>query len=235
MRKSAALAALIRGCERANSAVRRVLIVDDHPIVRQGLRRIMENQDDLVVCGEAETAGDMRAALDDLHPDGLICDINSKHGDGIDLVRHARAHHPQLRILVLSAQDETLYAERMLSIGANGYITKDSSSEEFLTSLRCVLEGNIYVSETVRRNMLRRYAGRPAPKSDDPVDRLSNRELQILLMIGRGMTTRETAQSLHLSVKTVESHRHSIKRKLNLSTATQLVRYAVLDLARRDA
>jgi DNA-binding NarL/FixJ family response regulator len=136
---------------------------------------------------------------------------------------------------VLSAQDEALYAERMLSLGANGYITKAASSEEFLASLRCVLDGHIYVSETVRRNMLQRYAGRAAPRPDDPVDRLSNRELQILLMIGRGMTTRETAQSLHLSVKTVESHRHSIKRKLNLSTATQLVRYAVLDLARRDS
>jgi DNA-binding NarL/FixJ family response regulator len=122
----------------------------------------------------------------------------------------------------------------MLSTGANGYIMKESSTEEFLTALRCVLEGHIYVSETVRRNMLQKYAGRPAPRSDDPLDRLSNRELQILLMIGRGMTTRETAQALHLSIKTVESHRHSIKRKLNLSTATQLVRYAVLGLASRD-
>jgi DNA-binding NarL/FixJ family response regulator len=149
-------------------------------------------------------------------------------------VRHARAHHPQLRILVLSALDETLYAERVLSMGANGYITKESSTDEFLVSMRCVLDGHIYVSETIRRNVLRRYAGRMSPRPDDPIDRLSNRELQILHMIGKGMGTRETAQSLHLSVKTVESHRQSIKRKLNLSTATQLMRYAVLDLAKRD-
>jgi DNA-binding NarL/FixJ family response regulator len=214
--------------------VRRVLIVDDHPIVRQGLRRIVEDQDDLVVCGEAQTRDDVRAALAEQHPDVLICEISSKNGSGIDLVRYARAHHPQLRILVLSALDETLYAERMLALGANGYITKDSSTDEFLASMRCVLDGQIYVSEIIRRNVLRRYAGRMSPKPDDPIDRLSNRELQILHMIGRGMSTREAAQALHLSVKTVESHRQSIKRKLNLGTATQLMRYAVLDLARCD-
>jgi DNA-binding NarL/FixJ family response regulator len=220
-----------RNDERPGSAVRRVLIVDDHPIMRQGLRRIVEGQHDLVVCGEAETLDDVRAALDE-HPDVLICDISSKSGNGIDLVRYARAHHPRLRILVLSALDETLYAERMLSIGANGYITKESSADEFLASMRCVLDGNIYVSESIRRNVLRRYAGRTSPKPDDPIDRLSNRELQILHMIGKGIGTRETAQSLHLSVKTVESHRQSIKRKLNLSSATQLMRYAVLRSAR---
>jgi len=125
------------------AAVRRVLIVDDHPIVRQGLRRVVEDQHDLVVCGEAATREAMQAALDDPHPDVLICDISSKSGDGIDLVRYARAHHPRLRILVLSALDELLYAERMLAAGANGYITKDSSTDEFLASMRCVLDGHI--------------------------------------------------------------------------------------------
>ena len=222
------------GGERPESAVRRVLIVDQHPIVREGLRSIVDSQGDLVVCGEAETLEDLRAALGDRRPDLLICDISLRSGNGIELIRYARARHPQLRILVLSALDETLYAERMLSIGANGYITKESSTDEFLASLRCVLDGRIYVSETIRRNMLRKYAGRVRPKSGDPVDRLSNRELQILLMIGRGTGTREIAQALHLSVKTVESHRQSIKRKLNLGTATQLMRYAVLTLARSE-
>jgi DNA-binding NarL/FixJ family response regulator len=241
MSKSAALAHGARECDRADLldpetvggerpeiTVRHILIVDDHPIVRQGLRRIVEDQQDLVVCGEAETLDEVRAALDEQRPEVLICDISSKNGNGIDVVRYARAHYPQLRILVLSALDETLYAERMLAIGANGYITKESRTDELLASMRCVLDGHIYVSEAIRRNMLRRYAGRMAPKSNDPIDRLSSRELQILLMIGKGMSTRETAQSLHLSVKTVESHRQSIKRKLNLSTATQLMRYAVL-------
>ena len=218
----------------SGSAVRRVLIVDDHPIVREGLRRIVEHQHDLVVCGEAETRDDVRAALDERRPDVLICDISSKNGTGIDLVRYARAHHPQLRILVLSALDETLYAERMLSVGANGYITKESSTDEFLASMRCVLDGQIYVSETIRRNVLRRYAGRTSPKPDDPIERLSNRELQVLSLIGRGQSSREAAEGLGLSVKTVETHRQSLKRKLNLATNAQLLQYAINWYANRD-
>ncbi len=126
--------------------VRRVLIVDDHPIVRQGLRRIMDNEEDLSVCGEAETVRDARLAIKDLSPDVMIADISLKQGDGIELVRDVRAHHPQLPILVLSMHDETIYAERMLAAGANGYIMKQAASDQFLIALRRVLDGVIYVS-----------------------------------------------------------------------------------------
>ncbi len=207
--------------------VRRVLIVDDHPIVRQGLRRVMENEDDLMVCGEAETARDARAAIKELSPDVIIADISLKQGDGIELVRDVRAHYPNLPILVLSMHDETIYAERMLSAGANGYIMKQAASEQFLVSLRRVLDGGIYVSEAVGNNMIQKFAAGGSYISANPIDRLSNRELQILHMIGKGMSTRETAQSLNLSIKTVESHRQRIKRKLSLNTGTQLVQYAV--------
>src|ERR1700709_984517 len=125
--------------------VRRVLIVDDHPIVRQGLRRVMENEDDLTVCGEAETARDARTAIKELNPDVVIAAIRLNQGGGIELVRDVRAHHPQLPILVLSMHDETIYAERMLSAGANGYIMKQAASEQFLVSLRRVLHRNIHV------------------------------------------------------------------------------------------
>ena len=206
---------------------RRVLIVDDHPIVRQGLRRVMENEEDLTVCGEAETARDARTAIKELNPDVMIADISLKQGDGIELVRDVRAHHPNLPILVLSMHDETIYAERMLSAGANGYIMKQAASEQFLIALRRVLDGNIYVSEAVGNNMIQKFASGGAYVSANPIDRLSNRELQILHMIGKGMSTRETALSLNLSIKTVESHRQRIKRKLNLNTGTQLVQYAV--------
>ncbi len=206
---------------------RRVLIVDDHPIVRQGLRRVMENEDDLVVCGEAESARDARAAIKELNPDVVIADISLKQGDGIELVRDVRAHHPTLPILVLSMHDETIYAERMLSAGANGYIMKQAASDQFLASVRRVLDGGIYVSEAVGTNMIQKFAAGGAYISANPIDRLSNRELQILHMIGKGMSTRETAQSLNLSIKTIESHRQRIKRKLNLATGTQLVQYAV--------
>jgi DNA-binding NarL/FixJ family response regulator len=157
--------------------------------------------------------------------------VNSlKQGDGIDLVREVRAHHPQLPILVLSSHDEAIYAERMLAAGANGYIMKRAASELFLGSLRHVLDGHIYVSEAVGNNMIHKFAAGGPRKSANPIDRLSNRELQILHMIGKGMSTRETAQTLHLSIKTIESHRQRIKRKLNLNTGTQLVRFAVTGL-----
>ena len=214
--------------------VRRVLIVDDHPIVRQGLRRVMENEEDLMICGEAETARDARAAIKELSPDIVIADISLKQGDGIELVRDVRAHYPHLPILVLSMHDETIYAERMLSAGANGYIMKQAASEQFLVSLRRVLDGGIYVSEAVGNNMIQKFASGGAYISANPIDRLSNRELQILHMIGKGMSTRETAQSLNLSIKTVESHRQRIKRKLNLTTGTQLVQYAVSWFAGRE-
>jgi DNA-binding NarL/FixJ family response regulator len=130
--------------------------------------------------------------------------------------------------LVLSSQDETIYAGRMLSVGANGYIMKHATGEQFLDSLRRVLEGAIYVSEAVGNHLINRYAAGDAYVSADPIHSLSNRELQILLMIGKGMSTREAAEALHLSIKTVESHRQRIKRKLNLSSGAHLVQYAML-------
>ena len=222
------------GMNGSKRAVRRVLIVDDHPIVRQGLRRIMENEDDLVVCGEAETVCDANVAIRELHPDAVVADISLKQGDGIELVREVRAHFPKLPILVLSMHDELIYAERILSAGANGYIMKQAASEQFLVSLRRVLDGGIYLSETVGNSMIKKIAAGGAFTTGNPVDRLSTRELQILHMIGKGMSTRETAQSLNLSIKTVESHRQRVKRKLNLSTGAQLVQYAVNWFASSD-
>src|SRR6201992_1623471 len=215
------------GITTGKRRVRRVLIVDDHHIVRQGLCRIMENEADRVVCGEAETARDARSAIKELTPDVVIADISLKQSDGIELVRDVRAHHPQLPILVLSMHDETIYAERMLSAGANGYIMKQAASEQFLVSLRRVLDGGIYVSEAVGNNMIQKFAAGGSYISANPIDRLSNRELQILHMIGKGMSTRETAESLNLSIKKGEPARRRVKRKLNLNTGTQLVQYAV--------
>ncbi len=222
------------GMNGSKRAVRRVLIVDDHPIVRQGLRQIMEHEEDLMVCGEAETVQDATAAVRDLRPDVVVADLSLKQGDGIELVRDVRAHFPQLRILVLSMHDEVIYAERILAAGANGYIMKQAASDQFLVSLRRVLEGGIYVSEAVGDSMIKKIAAGGGYTTGNPVDRLSTRELQILHMIGRGMSTRETAQSLNLSIKTVESHRQRVKRKLNLSTGAQLVQYAVNWFARSD-
>ena len=223
------------GASGGKRGARRVFIVDDHPIVRQGLRRLMEHEADLLVCGEAECAQDAHAAIDELNPDVVIADISLKQGDGIELVRDLRAQYPRLPILVLSMHDETIYAERMLSAGANGYIMKQAASEQFLVSLRRVLDGGMYVSESVGSQMIQKLTSGGAHISARPIDRLSNRELQILHMIGKGMSTREAAAALKLSIKTVESHRQRIKRKLSLSTGMQLVQYAVSWFAGRDA
>jgi DNA-binding NarL/FixJ family response regulator len=210
---------------------RLVLIVDDHPVIRHGVRHLLETANDLAVCAEADTAADARTAIAQLHPDVLICDISFRHFDGIEMVRQLRAHSPWLPILVLSALDEAIYAARMLALGVGGYIMKQASTELFLVSLRRVLDGNIFVSEAVGNSMLSRFTG-AAHLPADPIEQLTNRELQVLHMIGNGASTRETAELLHLSVKTVESHRQRIKRKLNLTTGVQLLRYAVLSHAR---
>jgi DNA-binding NarL/FixJ family response regulator len=203
------------------------MIVDDHPIVRHGLRRLLEAEADIKVCGEAETVRAAKSMLRELRPDAVIVDISLAQGDGMELVRDARAHYPHLPILVLSMHDEMIYAERMLSAGANGYIMKQAASDQFLLALRRVLSGGVYVSEAVGNNMIEKFAVGSTAVVTNPVDTLSNRELQVLHMIGKGLSTRQSADALNLSIKTVESHRQRIKNKLSLRTSSQLVQYAI--------
>jgi DNA-binding NarL/FixJ family response regulator len=212
----------------AVTAQRRVLIVDDHPIVRQGLRRMIEPEPDLVVCGEVQTEREARAAIRALAPDVVIVDISLAQGDGLELVRDVHAQRPELPMLVLSMHDELIYAERLLAAGASGYIMKQAASDQLLIALRKVLEGETYLSESLAGNLGRLDGGNGgAGYGADPIDRLSNRELQVLSLIGRGLSSREAAEALGLSVKTVETHRQSLKRKLNLATNAQLLQYAI--------
>lgn len=213
--------------EGVRSRRSRLMIVDDHPIVRHGLRRLLESEPDMEVCGEAETARAAKSMIRELRPDAVIVDVSLAQGDGMELVKDARAHYPYLPMLVLSMHDEMIYAERMLSAGANGYIMKQAASEQFLLALRRILAGGIYVSDSVGNNMIEKFASGSAYLSANPVDTLSNRELQVLHMIGKGLSTRQAADALNLSIKTVESHRQRVKRKLSLRTSTQLVQYAV--------
>jgi DNA-binding NarL/FixJ family response regulator len=205
---------------------RRVLIVDDHPIVRHGLARMIEAEADLTVCGGVESEADARRAIRDLAPDVVIVDLSLQHGDGLELVRDAHAHHPSLPMLVLSMHDETIYAERLLAAGARGYIMKQAASDQLLVALRRVLQGDQYLSETLMRRAADRGEDSSAAKQD-PLERLSNREIQVLGLVGRGLSSRQIAHDLGLSVKTVESHRLTIKRKLNLETNAQLLQYAM--------
>jgi len=205
----------------------RILIVDNHPIVREGLRRIIAGEDDLLVCAETDTVSGACAAIKETSPDVVIADISLNQGNGVDLVREVRAHHPQLPILVLSARDEAIYAEHLLSIGANGYMTKHATSEQILYSLRRVIDGGTCVSETVATNLIRGASAGARFRSADPIDRMSSRERQVLHLVGKAFSTREIAHSLNLSVKTIESHRQRIKAKLNLRSGTQLVHFAI--------
>ncbi len=206
---------------------RRVLLVDDHPIVLKGLRRLIENEADLEVCAEAEGVREARAAIRRHQPDLAVVDISLKDGDGLELVKDLRAQYPALPVLVLSMHDESVYAERMLAAGANGYIMKQAASEQFMEALRKVLAGGIYVSDTIEARLARGTVRGEVPASQDPIGQLSNRELQILRMIGRGLSTRQVADTLNLSIKTIEAHRQRIKHKLGLKTGAQLVNFAV--------
>jgi len=206
---------------------RQVLIVDDHPIVRQGLRRMIEAESDLVVCGEVQTEREARAAIRTLVPDVVIVDISLAQGDGLELVRDVHAQRPDLPMLVLSMHDELIFGERLLAAGASGYIMKQAASEQLLVALRRVLTGSVYISDSLARSLNKGRADGVVGIGGDPIDRLSNRELQVLSLIGRGLSSREAADGLGLSVKTVETHRQSLKRKLNLATNAQLLQYAI--------
>ncbi|MGQ0834760.1 MAG: response regulator [Gammaproteobacteria bacterium] len=215
---------------------RRVLIVDDHPIVRHGLRRMIELEPDLAVCGEAQTEKEAREAIRELAPDVVIVDISLGQGDGLELVRDVHAQLPELPMLVLSMHDELIYAERLLAAGASGYIMKQAASDQLITALRQVLDGARYLSESLASALqLARETGTSSLAAvGDPVHRLSNRELQVLSFIGRGLSSREAADALGLSIKTVESHRQSLKRKLNLATNAQLLQFAINWFASRS-
>jgi len=205
----------------------RILLVDDHPIVRQGLRKLIESDPQLTVCAEAEGVRDAREAIRHHRPDAVVVDLFLKDGDGIELVKEVRSHHPGLPLLVLSMHEESVYAERLLAAGANGYIMKQAASELFIEALLTVLSGRRYVSDTIAAKLQRKAASGDAGNLRGAVESLSNRELQILERIGSGRSSKQIAESLNLSVKTIEAHRQRIKRKLGLKSGAQLVNFAV--------
>ena len=204
-----------------------VLIVDDHPIVRQGLAQLLNGEPDFIVCGEAENARKAMQAIADIKPDVAIIDITLQGTNGIELIKNIVAQWPDLPILVLSMHDESLYAERALRAGAKGYVMKQEATEKLTGALRRIINGQIYVSEKLADKMMRKAIDGKAMQDSSPVSILSDRELEVLQLIGQGHGTRQIAEDLNLSVKTIESHRAHIKEKLNLKTAPEMVRFAV--------
>ena len=205
----------------------RILIVDDHPMMRQGLAQLISSEPDLAVCQEADTAGQALDLVAARKPDLVLLDISLPDRNGLELIKDIHVFCPEVLILVVSMHDETLYAERVLRAGARGYIMKQEGGKKLMAAIRQVLNGQIYVSEKMSAKILEIFSGRRGEAGGSPVDRLSDREFEVFQLIGEGKGTRDIAGHLRLSVKTVEVHRANIKEKLKVKTATDLVRYAV--------
>lgn len=206
---------------------RRILIVDDHPMMREGLAQLIDHEMDLCVAAQADTAGQAVQAVSAALPDLALVDISLPDKNGLELIKDLQTLHPQLPILVVSMHDETLYAERVLRAGGRGYIMKQEGGKKLMEAIRQVLRGQIYVSEKMSAKILEIFSGRRSQTVKSAVESLSDREFEVFQLIGQGQGTRQIAQHLHLSIKTVEVHRANIKRKLELESATDLVRYAV--------
>ena len=204
----------------------RVFVVDDHPIVRQGLSQLINREPDLTVCGEAEDARTALDALGPSKPDIVIVDVSLDGPDGIELLKTIRSRDSKLPVLMLSMHDESLYAERALRAGANGYIMKQEATERVLVAIRQILSGEVYVSDRMSQKMMQQFIRSGADRSS-PMAELTDRELEVFRLIGHGHGTRQIAEELHLSVKTVESYYAHIKEKLTLKNARELVQHAV--------
>ena len=210
------------------SGKHKIFIVDDHPIVRQGLVQMLDSESDLTVIGQGEDAYGSLRAIRAAKPDLVLLDISLKDSDGIELVKELKAQEPQMPVLMLSMHDESLYAERALRAGARGYIMKQEAPPMLLGAIRKVLAGEIYVSEKMSVALLQRMVTGTSKKQGAlPLDRLTDREMEVFRMIGDGKPVREIAENLFLSVKTVEAHREHIKEKLGFKTSAELLRYAI--------
>jgi len=211
-----------------------VFLVDDHPLVREWLTNLIHQQPDLKVCGEAETGPHALQSILTLKPNVAIVDISLKDGSGIDLIKDLKQACPQVKVLVLSMHEESHYAERALRAGARGYIMKRETTKKVVAAIRQVLEGQLYVGETLAATLAARYVSGSVPPPASPVELLSDRELTVFEMLGEGRGTRQIAESLGVSIKTVQVYCARIKEKLGLASATELLREAVRWRESRD-
>jgi len=205
----------------------RIVIVDDHAVVRVGMTQLLEREDGLVVCGEARTAAEAEELVERERPDLMIVDLSLEGGSGLELIKTIRERHPSILMLVCSMHDELLFAERVLAAGARGYVMKAEAADLLVQAVRKVRSGGVYVSPAMSDRLLQTMADGYRPADGAPEERLSDRQLEVFQMIGRGLGTREIAEQLGLSVKTIETHRQEIKRRLGLETNLELVRRAV--------
>jgi DNA-binding NarL/FixJ family response regulator len=214
------------GAEKTSMPKARILVVDDHPIVRSGLMRLIDQQGDMICCGEASLASEAQTAVEKLIPDLVILDLRLKGADGLELIKSLRGQYPGLKILILSQYDAPLYVERALHSGAMGYVVKEQAAEELIRAIRTVLAGEVYLTRAMAARFLRKFVGEGAKGPQAGIDQLTDRELHVLQSLGVGLSTRQIALELNLSIKTVETHRENIKRKLGLKGASELIHFA---------
>jgi DNA-binding NarL/FixJ family response regulator len=206
---------------------KQLFILDDHPMMREGLAQIINNETDLTVCGEAGTGREGVELVCRLKPDLLLADISLPDKSGLEVIKDLLALLPDLTVLVISMHDESLYAVRVLRAGARGYIMKQEGGRKLMEAIRRVLNGQVYVSEKISASILESFSGRRTETMRPPIEKLTDREFEVLQLLGEGKGTQDIADQLHLSGKTIEAHRANIKRKLQLKTASELIRYAV--------
>lgn len=212
----------------------RILLVDDHAVVRFGMAQLIQKEKDLLVCGEAESAGRALDAITTLKPDLVIADISLKDSSGLELMRNIKAQYPKLPVLVVSTHDETVYAEVAFRAGALGYLMKSDALDNVVTAIRRVLSGNIYVSDALGARMLQQQVRGKTDVQTTAVAGLSDRELEVFRLIGQWKKTSEIASELHLSIKTIEYYREQIKVKLNLKNGAELMHYATAWMQREN-
>ena len=205
----------------------KVLVVDDHPVVRQGMAQLISHEPDLTVCGEAGSVPEALKAIAACHPDVAVVDLSLKGASGLELLKDIKVRYPRLPVLVLSMADENVFAERALRAGARGYMMKEEAAEKVLEAIRCVMAGRIYLSDAMASRLLHQFVDGKSKAGASPVDGLSDRELEVFQLIGRGLGTGEIARQLHLSPKTIETYRAHIKNKMNLESATELLQHAI--------
>jgi len=214
---------------RATSATpqKRLLLVDDHPVFRHGLRKLINEESDLEICSEAENAQEALDALRRYRPDGALLDVSLPGTNGIELIKLALSEQPKRAILVLSMHDESLYALRALRAGAKGYVMKREATSHVVEAVRTVMAGGIYVSPKLSERLVFKAIYSSESDLGSPIDRLSDRELEVLQLLGAGRSTRQIAETLYLSVKTIETHRAHIKKKLGFKDAGEMVKFAI--------
>lgn len=204
-----------------------VFIVDDHPLVREWLANLIHQQPDFLVCGEAEKASSALQNMISLKPDVAIVDISLKEGSGLELIKEIKVNLPAIAVIVLSMHDETLYAERAIRAGARGYIMKRETTKRIIEAIRAVLGGKLYVSERLTALFAKKFLDGHLPTDGSPIEQLSDRELEVFQLLGQGYETRQVAESLHISMKTVQAYCARIKEKLGLASALELLREAI--------